>query len=318
MSFSSDVKAELAKNISGARHCRLAELAGLMHMTSAMVYKDGKLAGLCITTERSVIARTISRLIKMLFGLRLDCKVSRTGKNSRVYRIMTNDLDAVTKIATALKFDVPKRHEKHHLSCQEFPVNRLVTQHGCCKREFIKGMFMASGSVSDPNKGYHFELVCNNPETASFAKDLLGELGIGAKTVVRKKYHLCYIKDGTVIVDMLNIMGAHISLMNMENVRIEKDVRNNINRHVNCETANLNKTINAAVKQIEDIEFIINFKGIGFLPENLRELALIRVEEPDASLKELGEMMTPPLGKSGVNHRLKKISDIANDLRACR
>ena len=117
--------------------------------------------------------------------------------------------------------------------------------------------------------------------------------------------------------EMLGLMGAHISLMDMENIRIKKDIRNTINRRVNCEAANLNKTVSAAVKQVNDINYIISTKGIEFLPENLQELALARLESDDATLKELGEMMTPPIGKSGVNHRLRKISEIAEELRGC-
>ena len=129
---------------------------------------------------------------------------------------------------------------------------------------------------------------------------------------------MVYIKDGTMIVDMLNLMGAYSSLMDMENIRILKDIANNVNRKVNCEAANLNKTVNAAVRQIEDIEYIIKVKGIHYLPDNLVELAQARLEARDASLKELGEMINPPIGKSGVNHRLRKISEIADHLRGCR
>ena len=138
-----------------------------------------------------------------------------------------------------------------------------------------------------------------------------------ARIIQRKKYYVVYLKDGEMIVDMLGIMGAHISLMNMENIRIRKDIRNNINRRVNCEAANLNKTVSAAVKQMNDINYIIETKGIGYLPDNLQELALARLENEDASLKELGEMMTPPIGTSGVNHRLRKISEIAEEMRGC-
>lgn len=174
---------------------------------------------------------------------------------------------------------------------------------------------MTSGSVSNPQKGYHLEIVCDNEERAALAEKIMADLGVESRRIARKKYSVCYIKDGTMIVDMLNIMGAHISLMNMENVRILKDISNNVNRRVNCEAANLNKTVSAAVRQIQDINYVIEKKGMAYFPENLRRLAEIRLEEPDASLKELGEMMNPPIGKSGVNHRLRKISEIAEDLR---
>ena len=132
---------------------------------------------------------------------------------------------------------------------------------------------------------------------------------------MRKKNHIVYIKEGAQIVDMLNVMEAHVALMNFENIRIVKEMRNSVNRQVNCETANLNKTVSAAVKQIEDIQFIKATIGFDQLPESLTEIAKLRLEQPSATLKELGQMLTPSVGKSGVNHRLRKLSLIAEELR---
>ena len=196
-------------------------------------------------------------------------------------------------------------------------VSRLVVSQECCRRAYIKGVFMTSGSISDPNKGYHMEIVSDNKGRAEFIQDIINGFRISSRIIQRKKYSVVYLKDGEMIVEMLGLMGAHISLMDMENIRIKKDIRNTINRRVNCEAANLNKTVSAAVKQVNDINYIISTKGIEFLPENLQELALARLESDDATLKELGEMMTPPIGKSGVNHRLRKISEIAEELRGC-
>ena len=137
-----------------------------------------------------------------------------------------------------------------------------------------------------------------------------------AKIVARKKYQVVYLKEGAQIVEMLGIMEAHVALMNLENVRILKEMRNSVNRQVNCETANISKTVNAAVKQLEDIEYIKQTAGIDSLPENLKEIALLRLEHPDATLGELGTYLDPPVGKSGVNHRLRKISAVADSLRA--
>ena len=201
--------------------------------------------------------------------------------------------------------------------CQKMKVSRLVVSCECCRRAYIKGVFMTSGSISDPNKGYHMEIVSDNRGRAEFIQEIIQGFEISSRIIQRKKYSVVYLKDGEMIVEMLGLMGAHISLMDMENIRIKKDIRNTINRRVNCEAANLNKTVNAAVKQVNDINYIISTKGIEFLPENLQELALARLESEDATLKELGEMMTPPIGKSGVNHRLRKISEIAEELRGC-
>lgn len=322
MSFASEVKAELSKNISSARHCQIAMLSAMISMVADVYYQDLNPVCMSITTERSVIAGTISRLIRKLFGIVPDASVRRTGKNSRIYHMVISDAALVQQMMATLKLtidtDVHAIEKKNmRYSCQDMNVNRIVVQQGCCKRAFIKGVFMTSGSISDPNKGYHMELVCNHEKRAALIESLIKDLGIEGKTIKRKKYSVVYIKDGTMIVDMLNIMGAHISLMNMENIRILKDISNNVNRRVNCEAANLNKTVSAAVRQIQDIQYISITKGIQYLPENLRRLAEIRLEAPDASLKELGEMMNPPIGKSGVNHRLRKISEIADELRKC-
>lgn len=321
MSFSSDVKKELARNISAARHCRIAELAGMIGMVGHVDCQDGKPVRIVISTERSVIANTMSELIKKLFGLVPECSVKRTGADSRVYKMVFNRQEDVERILTTLK--IAKKTENSSgnvcgMDCQEMHISGLVIQKDCCRRAFIKGVFMTSGSISDPEKGYHFEVVCNNPERAELISGIIHNFDIDSKVIARKRYHVVYIKDGTMIVDMLNLMGAYSSLMDMENIRILKDIANNVNRKVNCEAANLNKTVNAAVRQIEDIEYIIKVKGIHYLPDNLVELAQARLEARDASLKELGEMINPPIGKSGVNHRLRKISEIADHLRGCR
>ena len=174
---------------------------------------------------------------------------------------------------------------------------------------------MAAGSISDPSKSYHFEIVCKAKGLAEQIQGVMESFQMEAKIVERKNHHVVYLKDGSQIVDMLNVMEAYVSLMNLENVRILKEMRNSVNRKVNCETANIGKTVNAAVKQIADIELIRDMIGLDNLPDNLREMALLRLEYPEAALKELGNYLEPPVGKSGVNHRLRKLGEIAEKLR---
>ncbi len=145
--------------------------------------------------------------------------------------------------------------------------------------------------------------------------NLINEFGLNAKTIERKNNFVVYLKEGDQIVNLLNIIGAHSALLDLENIRIYKDMRNNINRIVNCETANLSKTINAAVRQIENIRYLESNYGLAKLSPSLREIAELRLKNPDASLRELGEMLEPPIGKSGVNHRLRKLDKIAEDLK---
>lgn len=169
--------------------------------------------------------------------------------------------------------------------------------------------------MSNPEKGYHLEFVCNDTQQAEQLVDTLACYEIHAKIVVRKKYQVVYIKESEEIVALLNVIGAHIALMNLENLRILKDMRNSINRKVNCEAANITKTVNAAAKQIDDIEYIKVHYGFDNLADNLRQVAELRLEYPDATLKELGGYLNPTVGKSGVNHRLRKLSELAEKLR---
>lgn len=184
------------------------------------------------------------------------------------------------------------------------------------KRSMIREAFLQSGSISDPEKFYHFEIVFLELQEAEKIKSLMEDFGLDGKIVERKGHFVVYLKEGSQIADMLRVMEAPLALMEFENIRIVKEMRNSINRQVNCEAANLGKTISAAVKQVEDIKFICSNVGLDNLPESLAETARKRLEYPEATLKELGELMDPPLGKSGVNHRLKKLSVLAEDLRS--
>lgn len=182
-------------------------------------------------------------------------------------------------------------------------------------RAFLRDAFLETGSMSNPEKGYHLEFVCEDENHAHKLIETMQKFEIMAKTVQRKRYTIVYIKESEDIVKLLNVMGAHKCLMDLENLRILKDVRNSINRRVNCETANISKTVSAANKQIEDIQYIKEHCGFDDLSENLREMAKIRLEYPDATLKELGEYLVPSVGKSGVNHRLRKLSVLADSIR---
>ncbi len=197
---------------------------------------------------------------------------------------------------------------------EEIFENSLLQQNSC-QRAFLRGAFLASGSITDPEKNYHFEITSESEITAVMLRDQMEFFGLEAKIVLRKKYFVVYMKEGSMISDILAIMQAPISKLNFENVRVIKDVRNVVNRRVNCETANINKTVSAARKQIEDIEYIDEVIGLKQLPDALRQIACARMDEPEATLKELGEKIQPPVGKSGVNHRLRKLSQIAQDLK---
>ena len=278
MSFSAEVKEELQKQVGKSRLCQIAELA-------AMIAFDG------IGIENHLLNEKYQALVGELFPGEKDV--------------------AEWRILELVKMWDEKQQKPEINST----VNGLLLQQVCCRRAFLRGAFLAGGSISDPNKSYHFEIVCKTLEQAEQLRDIINSFAMEAKIVERKKHQVVYLKEGAQIVDMLNIMEAHVALMNLENVRILKEMRNSVNRKVNCETANISKTVNAAVKQLEDIVFIRDKAGLDSLPDNLREIALLRLENPDAPLKELGTFLDPPVGKSGVNHRLRRISEIAETLR---
>ena len=281
MSFSADVKEELAKVENTARHCQIAELAAIAVYAGVVKADSGAFAER-FQPDNPHVADRWSLLLEKLFS--------------------TNDDE--NKILQTIKY---KKGDTTGDS--------LIIKSLCCKRAFLRGAFLGIGSMSNPEKGYHLEFVCSDTGQAEQLVETLLVYEIKARVVARKKYQVVYIKESEEISTLLNVIGAHISLMNLENLRILKDMRNAINRKVNCEAANITKTVNAATKQIEDIQYIKEHYGFDNLAQNLRQIAEIRLEYPDATLKELGQYLTPNVGKSGVNHRLRKLSELAGQLR---
>lgn len=313
MSFSIKVKNELANHISNATHCRIAELAALISMCGSVMIDENNNYKIRIKTETQPTAEKIRKLLWKTFKVDVDISTRENAysKVGRTYTLLVGDHQQALKILQATKLI----NENNEIGENFSITNNIVIMKDCCKRAFIRGAFMAAGSISDPNKSYHFEIKCNSEKKAKQLIELLENYNIDGKMVARKGGYVVYIKEGEGIVDVLNVMEAHVSLMEMENVRILKGMSNYYNRQVNCETANIKKTVATSVRQIDDIDFIIQNKGIDYLPEKLQDIAWVRKENPDASLQELGEMLDPPLGKSGVNHRLRKICQIAQELR---
>ena len=201
------------------------------------------------------------------------------------------------------------------LGLKMWDINSGMKQDEQVARLCIREAFIKSGSMSDPNKKYHLEITFKTKKKAEEMMQLLHNFGINARIIKRANEYMLYIKEGEEISNFLALIGANSSVIKFEEIRVLKETRNDINRLVNCETANLNKTINAAVKQIEDIKLIKKKNKFSSLPENLQEIADLRISNPDVSLVELGKMLSEPIGKSGVNHRLKKLSKIAEELR---
>ena len=292
MSFSGDVKDELVRFENDARHCQIAELAAIL-MYAGLIKTDDLGATHIEVVMDDLVMQRCHMLLDRLFGQQFFTEEQ-----------FIQDANHVRKVLQMIKH-----------GSDDLLVNPLLIKSFCCKRAFLRGAFLSVGSMSNPEKAYHLEYVCVDTQLAAQLIDILLVYGIHAKTVVRKKYQVVYIKESEEIVELLNVIGAHISLMKLENLRIFKDMRNSINRRVNCETANITKTVNAATKQIADIQYIKEHYGFDNLKDNLRQVAELRLEYPDAALKELGEYLSPPVGKSGVNHRLRKLSELAEKLR---
>ena len=301
MSYSSDVKEELARLMPKERHCRVAELAAVMRFAGD-TGPEG--TGVCIRTDHVVPAKKYYTLLKRTFCMEigLEIKEEKDGARGRRYRISIDDPDAAEEFLAAVCY------------ADDAGLEAEVLAKSCCRRAFLRGAFLAAGSVSNPGKSYHFEIVCRDERQAEQICALICEFPVTAKIVPRKNRHVVYVKESDGIVDMLNVMGAHKSAMEFENVRIIKDMRNSANRQYNCDSANINKTVQTSARQLEAIRLIERTAGLNSLPPSLKEMAQVRLAHPEESLQGLGEYLNPPVGKSGVNHRLRKLEQIASQI----
>lgn len=312
MSFSADIKKEIGQIIPEKYEYQLAELGAMISMCGNIKISEDDEYTLRLRTENVIVARKCFTLLKEAFGIHTDISVRQhKNKKHHIYEVIVTDTMEAFRVLDAVGLIDGFGEVGENLSLLS---NELIQTEGS-RRAYLRGAYLASGSMSDPSKAYHFEIVVATREKAELICALMNILGLAAKVVQRKKNYVAYLKEGAQIVDILNVMEAHTALMELENVRILKDMRNSVNRKVNCETANINKTVSAAMKQVEDIEFIEEHLGLENIAEGLQELAELRLEYRDASLKELGELLSIPVGKSGVNHRLRKLSEIAEKLR---
>lgn len=300
MSFSADVKNELARLEGQKPCCEKAELLGVLRMSGAVVLR-GKNIGIHFSTENAALARRVLQVLKSNYQVRTEVVITRSRRLKKNNRYQVEVLPD-PRVAEALR-------ELQILPAEEGR-NDLLSR-SCCRKAFLRGVFMAGGSVSRPASDYHLEIVTENEEFARLILKVMQGFSLSARMTDRKNDFIVYLKDGDHITDFLSLIGAHQSLLEFENVRIVKEMRNNVNRQVNCETANLNKVIRAAVLQTACIRYLQEHSDYGGLPDKLRETAELRLAHPDASLNELVEYAGGAVGKSGLNHRLKKIQQLA-------
>lgn len=312
MSFSAKVKSEICRIDELTKDEAISVLSAIMKVSGTLSVVNKKIS-FRIVTEHAATARLIFKLLKKHFNIHTSiiAKKNNSLKKNNIYEIIISEDLNVKELLLQLSI---LKNENGCISLHYEIPEQIVSDENC-RRAYIRGAFLGGGSISNPEKTYHLEFVTHNNEYADQLSALINLYDLTSKVIQRKNSFIVYIKEGEQIVDLLNIIGAHSSLLYLENVRIMKEMRNNVNRLVNCETANLSKTVNASVRQIESIRLIQKEIGLQRLPKNLREIAELRLKYPDESLKELGDLLDPPIGKSGINHRLRRIEKIANELK---
>ncbi|WP_337103544.1 DNA-binding protein WhiA [Paenibacillus sp. YIM B09110] len=307
MSFAAQTKKELTL-IEADSCCERAELSALLRMNGSVSVSSRKVV-LDISTENAAIARRIYSLLKKHYVMHVELLVRKKMrlKKNNVYivRIPSGVQEILSELGIVSEGFMFSNG-----------IDKEIIRKPCCKRSYLRGAFLAGGSVNNPEgSSYHLEIASMYEEHCDALVELANKFDLNARCIERKKGFILYIKEGEKIIELLNIVGAHQALFKFEDVRIMRDMRNSVNRIVNCETANLNKTIGAAVRQIDNIKLLQKEVGLDSLPEKLKEVAEIRLQHPDMNLTEVGEMLRGKVSKSGVNHRLRKIDELAEKIR---
>lgn len=312
MSFSTKTKDELARIEPEARRLQIAELSAIIRSSGTIQLSGNMQISLKVSTELNIIARKVFKILKNNFDINTSITVNKNQmlKRNNSYVLTVTPEMGASKLLVDLGI---LESERSFMQRNDIP-SELINEPKDANA-YIRGVFLGAGSISDPEKNYHMEFVTNNEDYAYELSDLINSIGFNSKIVARKNNFVVYLKESEQISDLLTIMGANSAMLALQNVKAMKDMRNTVNRIVNCETANLSKTVDAAVRQVENILIIQKTIGISKLPKNLQDIALLRLENEDVTLKELGEMLDPPIGKSGVNHRFKKIEGIADRYR---
>ena len=313
MSYTADVKKELTTLPTGKKCCQLAEIAGFLRFAGSITLGGGGM-GVKVSTDSPATARLFMTLIRDYFGtkssLSIDSSMQPLSKG-RLYELtITPQMNADGILREAGIVGV--REGNNYITDGLDPG---IIKKRCCRKACLRGIFLAAGSITDPAKSYHLELSCASSYMAEDVRKLVNSLGLKARVSTRRSRYIVYLKDSEQIADFLGIIGAANQLFKFENVRITKEMRGTANRVINCENANLQRSVNASQRQIADIRYIEQEKGLDWLPDKLRETARLRLENPEVSLAELAQLFEPPIGKSGLNHRLEKLSKTAEELR---
>ena len=300
MSFSSSVKEEICRELTNRKCCCVAECYGILLYCNTFSTREIR-----IITESREFAGALPRLFRRAFGIAFDVLPNASENRGKVTFIV-NDPAKLARIFETYGYGGSSLVAHH--------INLGVLEEDCCRVSFVKGAFLAGGSVTDPMKRYHLELVTDHYNVSREIFPMLLDMGFEPKSTSRGGNYIVYFKQSEAIADMLTTLGAPIAAMNVMSAKIEKEMTNSVNRKVNCDTANVLKSVDAAQRQLEAIRRIEKNSGIESLPERLRETALLRLENPEFSMSELAAAHAPPITKSCLNHRIRKLTEIAKDL----
>ncbi len=310
MSFSSDVREELARSVCDKNCCARAEMVGMALSCGALSFRGAGRYQLTIGSESAAVARRYFLLAKEFLGVTGELravKTDRLGGRAR-YLVSFSDEDAQTLISSLKLSDT-----NAPLGIRKTP-HREILRRNCCRVAALRGAYLAGGSMSNPDHAYHLEIAVSDEEMAGFIVRQMESLGLPARLNERKRQFVAYLKDGEHISSFLTLLGAHVAVLSFENARILKGIRNDVNRQVNCDNNNLEKTVEAAQRQISIIDWIDKKLGLDCLPPSLEAVARLRRQYPDASFAELGALMDPPLGKSGVSARMRRLEALAEEM----
>ena len=315
MSYAADIKNELTRTVPEKKCCQLAEIAGFLRFAGSITLSGGRM-GIKVTTDNASAARLFIRLIKEYFGAKTALSLGEPTPlaKGRVYELtVTPEMNSEQILREVGILGVK---EGSNYITDGF--DAAIVRRRCCKKSALRGAFLACGSVSDPRKGYHMELVCGSEYMAQDVRRVVNSFGLRSKISRRRNKYIVYLKESEQIGDFLNVIGATAAYFKFQEVRMMKENLNKTNRIANCESANVDKQVSAAQKQLADIRVIEETKGLGALPAHLQETALMRKQHPELSLADLAELFEPPLKKSGLNHRFAKLAEEANKMRAYR
>ena len=313
MSFSSDIKKELTTVKVSKKCCQLAQIAGFLRFAGSITLGSGG-AGIRLTTDNPAVLRLFITLIKDYFGIKGALSVEDS--DQPLSRGKTYGLDITPEMnSEGILRESGILGVREGFNYYPETLSADIIKKRCCKKAFLRGVFLAAGMATDPAKSYQLEIACESEILASEMRKLISNVGLKAKITRRRNRYVIYMKDAEQISDFLGLIGCSNELFRFENMRITKSMRNDANRALNCENANLQRAVNAAQKQIADIRYIEKTKGLDYLKPALRQTAELRVDNPELPLAELAQLFDPPLAKSSLNNRLARLSEIAENLK---